>query len=119
MKTIDKTVLEKSVTIKWSEDVTIENIQEKKDEIIKAFETAQQVLLDVSELSDIDMTAVQLVVAAKKEGAKLNKAFLIDGTIPKGILDFIKRIGIHLEAFSNEADATAGINAKLSGAAHA
>ena len=42
----------KTITIKWDNAVTIENVAQKKTELLKVFNSNQEIFLDISQLDD-------------------------------------------------------------------
>ncbi|WP_407425006.1 lipid asymmetry maintenance protein MlaB [Treponema sp.] len=88
-----------SVTIKWHGTAGIEQAHALRDELLAAFKN-NKILLDISEVEDIDITGVQLIVSAKKEAQKSNKEFFIIGKIPDVIVEFISASSISLEEYA-------------------
>ncbi len=84
-------------TIVWKETVTIENSQEKTQELLNAFNTSKEIALDMSELENIDVTGVQLIIAAQKEAIRKKTVFKIIGTIPPAIASYFTCIGIPVD----------------------
>ena len=62
-----------ATTVVWSDTVSIENAQKKKQELLKAFNSSEVILLDISKLEDLDISAVQLILAAEKEAIHLQE----------------------------------------------
>ena len=64
-----------ATTVVWSDTVSIENAQKKKQELLKAFNSSDVILLDISNLEDLDISAVQLILASEKEALMRKKKF--------------------------------------------
>ena len=77
-----------AITIKWTGTAGIEQAKNLQKNLLESFNGADKVLLDISELEDIDITGIQLVVSARKEAEKQKKSFYISGKIPE-ILEII------------------------------
>ncbi len=88
-------------TIVWKGTAGIEQAHILKDSLLAAFEKADSVQLDISSLEDIDITGIQIILAAKKEATKLNKSFCLTGVIPQPILEFTEANSIHFDALLN------------------
>ena len=86
-----------ATTVVWDDTVSIENAQKKKQELLKAFNSSEVILLDISKLEDLDVSAVQLILAAEKEAILQKKKFKIIGEISQNFVDFFCRIGIPME----------------------
>lgn len=86
-----------ATTVVWDDTVSIENAQQKKQELLKAFNSSEVILLDISKLEDLDISAVQLILAAEKEAILTKKKFSIVGEIPQNFVDFFCRIGIPMD----------------------
>jgi len=89
----------KFVTVKWRGTVGIEQAHKLKDELIEAFNKNSEIRLDISKVEDIDITGIQIIVAARKEAEKVGKAFFITGKIPKAIEEFITASSITLDEY--------------------
>lgn len=88
---------EKSIKeIFWKGAVGIEQAQSAKQELLEAFESASEVHLDISEVDDLDVSAIQLILASCKEGTKRGIPFFLTGKIPEVIDSFVKECGISL-----------------------
>ena len=88
-----------SVTVKWHGNAGIEQAHSLRDELLAAFKS-DRVLLDISEVDDIDITGLQLIVSAKKEAEKSKKKFYITGKIPDVISEFISASSISLAEYA-------------------
>ena len=87
----------KTITIKWDNAVTIENVAQKKTELLKVFNSNQEIFLDISQLDDIDISGVQLIIAYKKKTQIRNLNFKVTGDISSNLRNFFQRIGIPID----------------------
>ncbi|MBR1403626.1 MAG: STAS domain-containing protein [Treponema sp.] len=88
-----------SITVKWHGTAGIEQAHSLRDELLSAFKK-DKVLLDISEIEDIDITGIQIIVSAKKEAEKTHKEFFITGEIPNSIAEFISASSIFIEKYA-------------------
>lgn len=86
-------------TVKWQGTAGIEEAHSLKDELLKAFQNSNGILLDISEVEDIDITGIQVIVAARKEAEKQGKQFYITGNVPESISEFISKSSITLNSY--------------------
>ena len=91
---------DEAFTIKWTGTAGIEQAKNLQKNLLESFSGAEEVLLDISELEDIDITGIQLIVSARKEAEKQNKSFFISGKIPEIILDFTAGCGVSLSEYA-------------------
>lgn len=98
----EKMAVEKNeaITIKWTGTAGIEQAKNLQKNLLEAFSGAEKILLDISELEDIDITGIQLIVSADKEAEKQKKSFFIAGKIPEIILDFTAGCGVSLSEYA-------------------
>ncbi len=87
-------------TVTWQGSAGIEQAFSLKEGLLKAFEGNSKVLLDISQIEDIDITGIQIIVSAEKEAISQNKQFFIAGNVPKQISDFISLTGISLDKYT-------------------
>lgn len=91
-KTEDKCI------IKWTGSAGIEAAETLHKELVKSFKSANTIYLDMSELEDIDITGIQIIMAAKKEADEHKKNFYITGTIPQTIAEFVSGCNISFDS---------------------
>jgi anti-anti-sigma regulatory factor len=84
----------------WKGTAGIENAGKRKKELLDAFSTTSAVALDISTLEDIDITGIQIIIAAKKEAEKIHKKFSLTENIPDFISSFTAAAGINLDNFT-------------------
>lgn len=89
--------------VKWTGTAGIESAKKLQTELQKAINANQEIYLDLSELEDIDLTGIQLIIAAKKEAEASQKNFLLKGQIPHAIMEYVSGCGISLENFTEPA----------------
>lgn len=87
----------KSNIIKWTETAGIESAGKLKVELQKAIDENLLVFIDLSGLEDIDLTGIQLILAAKKEADAQKKKFLLKSGIPPAILEYVGACGVSFE----------------------
>lgn len=104
-----------ATTVVWDDTVSIENAQKKKQELLKAFNSSEVILLDISKLEDLDISAVQLILASEKEALMRKKKFKIVGEIPQNFVDFFCRIGIPIDDLTTTEELTTEILETVTG----
>ncbi len=105
----------KSTTVVWEDSATIENVQQKKQELQKAFNSSDEVFLDVSKLEDIDISGVQLIIASQKEAQIMKKHFGVTGEISENLINFFRRIGIPINKLTSAEQFTTEILETIAG----
>ncbi len=90
---------DKAKTVKWQGTAGIEQVNTLKDSLLDAFKKSSEVRLDISKVDDIDITGIQVILAAKKEAEKTGKEFFLTGEIPSVIDDFTKASAISLKEY--------------------
>lgn len=105
----------KKTTVKkicWKGSAGIEEAKKLKTELLESFKNNSDICLDISKLEDIDITGIQLILAARKEAEKKKMNFTIADSIPESISSFISAVGIPISSFkSQKANAQEGKNA--------
>ena len=104
-----------ATTVVWDDTVSIENAQKKKQELLKAFNSSEVILLDISKLEDLDISAVQLILASEKEALMRKKKFKIVGEVPQNFVDLFCRIGIPLDDLTTSEELTTEILETVTG----
>lgn len=105
----------KNTVIKWIDSVTIENINEKRDGLLKAFDKGLPVILDVSKLNHTDITAIQIVIACQKEAVKRGLDFSLAGDITPSVLNICLDIGIPIGNITTGEELSSEVIQKLYG----
>lgn len=86
-------------TVKWNGTAGIEQAHSLRDSLLAAFGKSSEVRLDISGVDDIDITGIQIIIAARKEADKLGKAFHLTGKIPPVIGEFTAASAITLSEY--------------------
>jgi len=86
--------------VKWSGNAGIEEASSAREELLKAFDEGKEVQLDITEVDDIDVSAIQIIIACFKEAAKRGIPFSIAGVIPEAIEEFCRSCGVSLSEFN-------------------
>ncbi len=74
------------VVVVWVEGkATIQGADELKAALVETFESASEVMLDVSRVTEIDAAFLQLFCAAQKSAAAANKVFHLGGCFPEAL----------------------------------
>ena len=71
--------------IALQDSLTIENAATLKKQILKSLNSYNTTLLDLTEVTDIDISIVQIILSAKEEAAINNKKFFITGIVCENI----------------------------------
>ncbi len=66
-----------SIRLGLSEDMTIYNAMDQKQQIVKALDAHDVVELDLSQVGEIDTSGLQLLILAKREAALHDKSLTI------------------------------------------
>jgi len=80
-------------TVAVSGALTIERSGEFRQTLADALAGAQRVVLDVGQLHDIDITALQLICSACKTAAAADKVFTFAGQLPACLIELKDGIG--------------------------
>jgi anti-anti-sigma regulatory factor len=88
--------------IKWTGEAGIEEAAAAREELLDAFNNANEVQLDISSVDDIDVSAIQIIIASFLEADKNGKRFSIIGEIPDVIEKFCKSCGVSLSEFNSK-----------------
>lgn len=95
------------VTVEWSGSAGIENAQSLKDSLLKVLKKASHIELDLSKVEEIDITGIQIIMAARKEALQQQKVFFIKEDIPADVVEFSASFGLPLDKLNE----TGGSNA--------
>ncbi len=83
-------------TVKWSGDVLADSALRCKEDLLKAFASSDRVLLDLSACTQIDVAAIQLIVASYFEASKTGKHFSVVEPVPAEIGQALELAGLDL-----------------------
>jgi anti-anti-sigma regulatory factor len=82
----------KTACIVWSGTVGIEQANNLKQELLGVIDKYDEVSVNLSAVEDIDVSAIQILAAAKKECDSKGCTFSISGTVPESILILLNPI---------------------------
>ncbi|MCG8411940.1 MAG: hypothetical protein MI739_11725 [Bacteroidales bacterium] len=86
---------EKKVTITLKNDLTINNIEECKEEISKAFDKNQILDFKLKEIKNIDLTFIQFFYALKQESEKQEKKINFDTDFPQDVMALLNNTDLY------------------------
>lgn len=85
------------------DSVGIEQASSIKKQFADSIKKNKTTFVDISKITDIDSSIIQLILAAKKEADSLQKEFFITGTVPSEVSDLLSLLSIALPVNSVEA----------------
>jgi len=68
----------------WEGHISIERTSELKIELMDAIEKAAQIVVSLSLVESLDISAIQLLLAAQAEASHKNKSFHLTGSLKAG-----------------------------------
>jgi anti-anti-sigma factor len=83
-----------AVTVAVSGELTIERSGEFRQALVDALATAQHVVLDMEQVHDIDVPALQLICSACKTAKAANKMFTFAGQLPDCLMTLKNGAGV-------------------------
>ena len=83
-------------TVKWEGDVLADTAAKCKEDLVGAFAASDTVVLDLSGCTQIEVPAIQLILAASIEAAKTGKKFSIAENIPAEASRAFELVGVSL-----------------------
>jgi len=83
-----------TATVAVNGALTIERSGEFRQTLVDALAGARHVVLDVGQLHDIDLPALQLICSACKAAAAANKTFTLEGPLPDCLTALRDGIGV-------------------------
>jgi ABC-type transporter Mla MlaB component len=89
-------------TIRLEGEVGIASAADLKSQLIQALGCGKQVRVSLQSVTDLDVTAVELLWAARREAKASSVAFAIDGPIPPMVLSSLLQAGF--DDFAAEVD---------------
>ena len=87
----------KPTIVAWKDAVTIKEAANVHKDLVAAFQSGQEIVLRLAEVTDIDMTGVQLILSAQKESEKKGIPFCIQGPVPDFVFNLLNNLGISIE----------------------
>ena len=91
-------------TVKWSGQILADSAAKCRDELLSAFSSGDRILLDLSECSQIDVPAIQLILASSLEAASTGKKFSIDRSFSPEIQRAFELAGVNIGSLIAEKD---------------
>ena len=85
------------VTVTWEDCAGIEEAVSLREKLLDEFSKGKNIELDISAVTDIDITGIQIILAAGKEAEKQKKKFFLKENIPQEIIEFASGFGIALD----------------------
>ncbi|MDR2898512.1 MAG: STAS domain-containing protein [Spirochaetaceae bacterium] len=104
-------MMAKSATISWKGFLSVNNAEAIKEELEKKLSKDDSLTIDISNADDIDVSIIQLMYAAFKEAAALQKKLSITGTFKPDVRRCLYVCGIIENDAMPDADIAAKLNA--------
>lgn len=82
-------------------EATIQHVAELKKALVEAVETAEQVTIDVSSITAVDVAGVQLLCACHRYTTSCGKKMSLRLGENKRFADFLEEVGLHLNFICN------------------
>lgn len=92
----------KNACILWKGTVGIEQALTLSKEILSVFESYKSVTLNLSGVEDMDISGIQILLAAVKEAEDKHIPFTITGPVPENIQAILKSVSIQLPIEEDE-----------------
>lgn len=89
---------ESEFTVKWSGETLADSAAECRAGLLKAFSSADRVFLDLSECTQIDIPAIQLIIASALEAANTGKKFSLVEPLPAEMKRIFELAGVSAES---------------------
>ena len=90
--------------VTFSGSLSIDRVQEFKNELMNALTQADTVLLNISRAESVDVSFLQLLYAANKEAKKRKKTFHLTGTVPENLIRAFVLAGVTKGASTDARD---------------
>lgn len=87
-------------TVKWEGEVLADTAAKCKEDLVNAFAASDAVLLDLSACTQIEVPAIQLILAASIEAANTGKKFSLAENIPQEIKRDFELAGVNIANFT-------------------
>ena len=92
----DGSAKESVATVKWEGDVLADTAAKCKEDLVNAFAASDTVMLDLSACAQIEVPAIQLIIAAALEAANTGKKFSLAENVPPEIKRDFELAGVSL-----------------------
>ena len=83
-------------TVKWEGEVLADTAAKCKEDLVNAFAASDTILLDLSSCAQIEVPAIQLIIAATLEAANTGKKFSISEDLSPEIKRAFELAGVSL-----------------------
>ncbi len=83
---------EKVLTLKG--ELSISHAAQLKSELIQALDAAPRIVIDVNAVTDVDLSALQLICAAHKSAVAKGKQLILAPDLPETLTRQIQRAGL-------------------------
>jgi len=90
---IELNISEKNSNLTLKSDITIQISSELKEKLIKALDNSDNININLENVSNIDLSCLQLLCSAHDTALKENKTFKIEGNCPENVKNTIKLSG--------------------------
>ena len=91
----------KNGTLILEGEVTIQNVEDLKNALVDAINSAKQVTVDVSSTTAVDVAGVQLLCAGHRFSTSCGKKMDLCIGDNKRFADFLEEVGFHLSFICN------------------
>lgn len=91
----------KNGTLTLQGEVTIQNVEDLKNALVDAINSAKQVTVDVSSTTAVDVAGVQLLCAGHRFSTSCGKKMSLWLGVNKRFADFLEEVGFHLSFICN------------------
>lgn len=95
------TTAQNALILEWKGSLTIEHAGTAYKELVDAFNKNQPIYLDISKITDMDSSIIQLICSAFKEAHTQEKEFHLTGTVKPQLQTTLVRYGFLLQAESS------------------
>ncbi|AEJ18951.1 STAS domain-containing protein [Gracilinema caldarium] len=89
-----------TINLEWKGSLSIEHARGLHQDLLEAFTKHQTIYLDLSNVTDMDSSIIQLICAAIKEAPTQKKAFHLTGTLQTLLQTKLKRYGFIMKETS-------------------
>lgn len=94
-----------TTTLEWEDNIGIEQASSLKEELLEAINKYKTTLLDISQITDMDTSIIQLILSAQAEAKSQEKEFFISGEIPEGIKNLFDLLSLQIPVKQEEKNA--------------
>lgn len=93
---------ESVATVRWEGEVLADAAKKCKEDLAAAFSSSDRVVLDLSACTQIEVPAIQLVVASGIEAANTGKKFSLAESLPPSVRRAFELAGVNANGFMAE-----------------